>query len=60
MFVQFRKLGNIILLFFKITVVINLYFLQKTHQMSFLSISISYIVSCQLDQGANFVLQKAV
>ena len=27
--------------------------------MSFLSISISYIVYCQLDQGANFVLQKA-
>ena len=27
--------------------------------MSFLSISFSYIVYCQLDQGANFVLQKA-
>ena len=27
--------------------------------MSFLSISISYIVYCQLDQGANFVFQKA-
>ena len=27
--------------------------------MSFRSISISYIVYCQLDQGANFVLQKA-
>ena len=27
--------------------------------MSFLSISISYIVYCQFDQGANFVLQKA-
>ena len=27
--------------------------------MSFPSISISYIVYCQLDQDANFVLQKA-
>ena len=27
--------------------------------MSFLSISISYVVYCQLDQGANLVLQKA-
>ena len=27
--------------------------------MSFLSISISYIVYCQLDQGENSVLQKA-
>ena len=27
--------------------------------MSFLSISISYIVYCQLDQGADFMLQKA-
>ena len=27
--------------------------------MSFLSISISHIVYCQLDQGAKFVLQKA-
>ena len=27
--------------------------------MSLLSILISYIVYCQLDQGANFVLQKA-
>ena len=26
--------------------------------MSFLSVSISYIVYCQLDQGAHFVLQK--
>ena len=27
--------------------------------MSFLSISISYIVYCRLDQGVNFVLQNA-
>ena len=60
MFVQFWKLGNIILLFFKITVVIYLYFLRKLIKCLSFSISISYkiIVYCQLDQGANFVLQK--
>ena len=58
MFVQFRKLENINLLFFKIAVVIYLYFLQKLIKCFSFSISISYIVYCQLDQGANFVLQK--